>query len=156
MKIPVIRFKCDAPECEDVVDVEGQPQTPVTAVADTSPTLPDGWIEFSITGSTPGGQPALVHASTPACAAKLAEDQVSIAVEVSEAERAEEERRREQAEEDAKEAEERARQQAREEAQRQAEALVEEEERQKVANEEAAAVAEVEEDAEGAKDSDQN
>ena len=121
MKLAVTRFKCDAPDCEDVVDVEGLPQTPTTAVAINAP-MPEGWIEFSVTGATPGGQPALVHASTPECAEKLAAHQVERAVEVAEQVRREEEERAERAERDRVETEREQQRQEKAEAKRAAEA----------------------------------
>lgn len=131
MKTSITRYKCDAPDCKDKVDIEGTPDTPTTAIIDTSAgnQLPDGWIELAVTGSSPGGAQAMVHASTPECAEKLAAAQVEIAVEVAEAAKKETEERERQQKEAQKEGEKEARKQQKEAAKRAEEALIEEEKR---------------------------
>lgn len=105
MKQSITRFKCDAPKCKDVVDVETQDSAVPTIVGhEVSPLLPDGWIEFALAGGTVDGAVVMVHASKPECAAELAEDQVAKAVEASEQRVAEEEVNREKAEEARKQA----------------------------------------------------
>lgn len=107
MKTQVTRFKCDAPDCEDVVDLEG-PAATATIVAGAPEQIPDGWIELQVTSSSPGGQQQLVHASRPECASALAEAQVTQAVEAAEQREKDEEERRERAEEVTEEARENA------------------------------------------------
>jgi hypothetical protein len=97
MRKTIIRYTCDAPDCEDFVDIEGPADTPTLQVA-APDSLPDGWVAFQVTGSSPGGQQQLVHASKPECAARLAEDQVAQAVEAGEKRKADEEEARERAE----------------------------------------------------------
>jgi hypothetical protein len=98
MRKLVTRYTCDAPDCEDTVDLEGTPDTPSVQHTAMAP-LPDGWIEFSVTGSSPGGEQQLVHASKPECAAKLAESQVGAAVQAAEQKQVEEDEQRQKAEE---------------------------------------------------------
>lgn len=97
MKRQLTRYTCDAPDCEDVVDVEGPPATPTT-LAGGSDTLPDGWIEFSVTGSTAEGGQRLVHASRPECAAAMATAQAEDAAQVAENRKRAEDEQRERAE----------------------------------------------------------
>jgi hypothetical protein len=96
-KIAITRYTCDAPDCEDVVDVEAPPTTPAVQLA-PSEQLPDGWIELAVSGASPGGAQQFVHASRPECAAKLAEAQVEQAVEAAKVRAEEEEAQREAAE----------------------------------------------------------
>lgn len=105
MKKLVTRFTCDAPDCPDAVDVEAAAgDTATLQRLDAPATLPEGWIELQVTGSSPGGERQLVHASKPECAAALAEDQVVKAVEAGEQLAKEEEEAREKAEKATEEA----------------------------------------------------
>lgn len=103
MKTQITRFTCDAPDCEDVADIESPVATATTAIA-APDRLPDGWVELAVTGSSPGGEQQLVHASKPECAAALATDQVEQAVEAGKQREKEEEERRQRSEEMAEEA----------------------------------------------------
>lgn len=98
MRINVTRFTCDAPDCNDVVDVESPPDSPVVAQVGQSSGLPDGWIEFGVIGATVDGTQRLVHASTPKCAASMAKEQVADAVKASEQRAKDEEEKRVRAE----------------------------------------------------------
>jgi hypothetical protein len=108
MRTQITRFTCDNPDCDDVVDVPLPPDSPVLIqMGNPSMTsLPDGWIEFTVAGSSSDGQDRLVHASRPECAAKLAEDQANQAATVAEERAQQEEQRRKDAEEATKAAEE--------------------------------------------------
>ena len=99
MRQLITRYTCDAPDCDDDVEIAGSPDTATLQHLDVSAGLPDGWIELQVTGSSPGGAQDLVHASKPECAAALAEEQVGRAVAVAEQKAKRQEEQREQAEE---------------------------------------------------------
>lgn len=110
MRTQITRFECDAPDCDDVVDVPLPTDSPTVqfsapANSTSSPGLPDGWVEMSVVGPLPDGTPRLVHASRPGCAAAMAKAQVADSVKAAEQRAAEEEKRRNLVEEGAAKAE---------------------------------------------------
>lgn len=123
MRTVLTRFTCDNPDCEDTAEVEGPPAAAGVAQV-PAVDLPEGWIEFAVRGVVVGdnAQMPLVHASSPKCAAKLAEAQVGFAEQAAKENAVAAEEQRQRSEEMAAEASKEVEKAEKEEAKRRAEA----------------------------------